>query len=147
MGDQELIQVIYISVAGYKMSEEDLMGILQHARAKNAAKWISGMLIYNEGVFLQVLEGPKAEVEALLDVILGDGRHHDFRVLADGPIAQKEFADWTMGFVDTSGLAQDMDGYADYWDTLNDPQLDQGAAKQIIKQFQQGDWRKYISAS
>jgi len=147
MSEQDLIQIIYISEADYKMSETALMEILQQARENNAARGISGMLVYNEGVFLQVLEGPKDEVEVLLDIILGDGRHSNFRILAETPIEKKEFEDWSMGFVDVSGMAHDVDGYVDFLQTLNDPEMDKNSAKGVLKRFQQGEWRQYASSN
>ena len=76
--------------------------ILEVSQARNAACGVTGALIYNGGVFGQVLEGPEAAVEATYDRIQSDDRHVETTVLDYAPIAARAFGDWSMGFVGTA---------------------------------------------
>ncbi|TSD67437.1 BLUF domain-containing protein [Inquilinus sp. KBS0705] len=90
--------IVYLSTAVKLMSDADLIDILRVARAQNAENRISGVLLYSEGTFLQVLEGDDANVNAIYANIQKDKRHKNLITLLDEPISQKSFSDWSMGF-------------------------------------------------
>jgi uncharacterized membrane protein (DUF373 family) len=93
-----MLQLSYISTATRPMTTEDLTDILQVARTRNADKGITGMLLYSNGTFVQVLEGEEDDLNALLEVIKRDSRHTALHVLERKQIARREYPDWTMGF-------------------------------------------------
>jgi uncharacterized membrane protein (DUF373 family) len=93
-----MIQLSYISTATRSMNTDDLMDILRTARAHNADRGITGMLLYSNGTFVQVLEGEEAVLDDLLARIKRDTRHTALRVLERKKIEQREYADWSMGF-------------------------------------------------
>ena len=62
------------------------------------------MLLYRSGHFLQVLEGPREPLRALLNKLNQDSRHHDVKVLLDGPIEARAFGTWSMAYKDISGV-------------------------------------------
>jgi uncharacterized membrane protein (DUF373 family) len=93
-----MLQLSYISTATRPMTTEDLTDILQVARIRNADKGITGMLLYSNGTFVQVLEGEEDDLNALLEVIKRDSRHTALHVLERKQIARREYPDWTMGF-------------------------------------------------
>jgi uncharacterized membrane protein (DUF373 family) len=93
-----MLQLSYISTATRRMSTDDLMDILRVARARNADEGITGMLLYGNGTFIQVLEGEEDVLNALLEVIKRDSRHTALHVLERKQIARREYPDWTMGF-------------------------------------------------
>ena len=53
-----MIQLAYVSNASRLMSSASLSMLLRQARASNKRHDITGMLLYKDGSFLQVLEGP-----------------------------------------------------------------------------------------
>ncbi len=59
---------------------------------------ISGMLLYADGNFIQVLEGENEAIDSLYSKITNDRRHNSFSVLINSEIKQRSFADWSMGF-------------------------------------------------
>jgi hypothetical protein len=61
----KLIQCIYASAAGRAFDTEELAQLLKVARDNNAKLGLTGMLLYAEGSFFQVLEGPAQVVDAL----------------------------------------------------------------------------------
>jgi len=96
------------------MSNEELMLILEQSRKWNSDHGITGMLIYIEGSFvslaqrqlsaemsgrfMQVLEGPKLEVERIFNFIQTDPRHNDLIILDKAELSARNFESWTMGF-------------------------------------------------
>jgi len=93
-----MIQLSYISSATEPMSTQDLLPLLQGCREQNAGSGVTGMLLYGNATFLQVLEGEEAVVDALLETIRRDPRHTDLQVLYRKTIERREYSDWSMGF-------------------------------------------------
>lgn len=90
-----LIQIIYSSQPfGY--DDSMLAGVLLDARRCNRRDGITGALICRQDHYLQLLEGPKAEVEAAFERIRRDDRHLDVRTRVLEPVAQRMFEDWAM---------------------------------------------------
>jgi hypothetical protein len=94
-----LHEIVYMSLATDAMSPEQLASLLIGARAHNEAAGITGMMIYHDREFMQVLEGERSVIEALYEKIAGDTRHQQVYRLWDAQIATRNFDDWTMGFV------------------------------------------------
>ena len=80
------------------MSEEDLVSLLNQSRARNKRHRITGMLLFREGHFMQVLEGEEASVMKIFNDIRRDYRHKNVDVLREEYIQFRDFPDWTMGF-------------------------------------------------
>ena len=74
--------------------------ILTSAHKNNPSLDINGVLFYGEGYFFQCLEGQKAAVEKLFNVICADDRHEDIMVLLVNYINKRYFGQWSMKFVD-----------------------------------------------
>lgn len=60
-----MIRLTYASTATHKWSAEDLLKLLKQCRTNNGAKNITGILLYTNGTFFQVLEGDEATVESV----------------------------------------------------------------------------------
>ncbi|MFK0400851.1 BLUF domain-containing protein [Microbacterium sp. NPDC090225] len=117
----ELVSVVYTSTASQPFRGTALDELLATCRRRNGEHDVTGMLLYREGRFIQVLEGPRATVDSLIEAIRRDRRHHDLRVLLDDAIPQRRFTDWTMGYRplrDSGGAVPD--GYRDSFDDLDD---------------------------
>lgn len=96
--DTSLYRLLYVSTARHFLSNAELTALLQQARRNNRAHGITGMLIYVEGSFLQYVEGPQKEVEALIARLERDNRHHGLIRLTEGWTGQRIFSDWSMGY-------------------------------------------------
>ena len=92
-------QIIYSSEASTPLQTDDLEELLDHARRSNASKGITGALVYAEGIFLQILEGDRGEVQGLMAKILRDLRHETVLVLRECEVASAIFASWKMAYV------------------------------------------------
>lgn len=95
-------QIIYTSIADAGLRADDITSILQSARRNNAERGVTGLLLYNEHFFCQCLEGEAEHVDAIYKKIQLDWRHHDLMVYLTRSIDARDFADWSMGFVDGS---------------------------------------------
>lgn len=80
----------------------EIDAILSVARAKNASLGVTGALIFNDGFFGQVLEGPLKAVEEVFEKIQIDERHCDVVVLDLKPVTQRGFPHWSMGYIGAS---------------------------------------------
>lgn len=73
-----------------------LAGILTRARHNNRRDEITGALICRQDLYLQLIEGPTAVIDALYSRILGDDRHCDIRLLLSDEVSERTFPEWSM---------------------------------------------------
>ncbi|MEQ8194911.1 MAG: BLUF domain-containing protein [Rhodospirillales bacterium] len=139
-----MLQAIYISAATRKFTANELQDLLKLARSHNHVHGISGMLVYYGGSFLQIIEGPDDEVEALIRKIKQDPRHTKFKLLFKDTIEEKEFEDWSMGFVDTTRNAKSLPGFVDYTSELQGLTIDKTRARKVLSMFHSGSWRQTV---
>lgn len=96
--DASIYHVLYRSRATPAPSEADLQALLEQARTYNAQHQISGLLLYSDGHYVQLIEGAEAVVRALYARIQADPRHTQVVTVSEGPGPQRWFADWHMAF-------------------------------------------------
>ena len=116
MDDASLYHIVYLSASSRLLSDEELDTILATSRANNRARGITGMLLYSDGGFIQVLEGPKPDVMDLYHTIERDARHGRLITLLEGPIEARNFPDWEMGFERVSPEDADLPGFSRFFD-------------------------------
>lgn len=113
-----LVSLIYASTATHKMSRQEIIDILDKSREKNKKLDITGMLLYKDGNFLQVLEGDDEVVTELYETIEADPRHIGKQLVLKRPIQERTFGDWQMAFVDLDEVdPNQLDGYSDFLET------------------------------
>jgi hypothetical protein len=94
-----LVRALYVSRAVGPQTGTVTARILATAQAHNAAHDVSGVLCQGQGLYLQVLEGERAEVNRLYASILRDPRHRDVQMLLFEEIGQRRYAHWSMAHV------------------------------------------------
>ncbi|WP_341890156.1 BLUF domain-containing protein [Variovorax sp. YR752] len=99
-----LVRLMYASRATDSVDQEALLGILRQSKAGNSQLGITGVLCFSQGIFLQVLEGGRMQVNALYNRIAADKRHHDVVLLSYEEIGERRFAGWSMGQVNLARL-------------------------------------------
>jgi hypothetical protein len=139
----QLIHCIYSSKASPEFHESQIPQLLESARRNNAARDITGMLLYVEGNFFQILEGDESTVNAVFERIRGDTRHGRITQIIHEPIFERAFSEWTMGFANV--------GYADVKTHIGEndfftsaaclQQLSPGRARKLLNAFRLGRWR------
>ncbi len=79
-----------------------LATILAQARLLNEQNHITGVLVYGQQQFMQLIEGEEAVIAELYERIARDSRHQNVFKLADKAIAERNFSQWTMAFEELS---------------------------------------------
>ena len=100
-------QLVYISQATRKMSDEDLHQIHTTAKVNNQNIDVTGSLFYNGGWFLQVLEGPVETLNTLYKKIDKDSRHKNSRILYNEPTKFRTFTRWSMNMTNLNDRQAD----------------------------------------
>ncbi|MDP2356881.1 MAG: BLUF domain-containing protein [Beijerinckiaceae bacterium] len=73
--------------------------ILESSQRNNLLIDVTGALIFNAGMFAQVLEGARNDLEATFERIQRDERHGEVEILAFDEASSRGFPSWSMGFV------------------------------------------------
>ncbi|OIO69086.1 MAG: blue light sensor protein [Zetaproteobacteria bacterium CG12_big_fil_rev_8_21_14_0_65_55_1124] len=107
-----MIRLVYVSLATKPLEEKELLQLLGTCRSNNTEQGITGQMIYTEGTFMQVLEGPQAAVDATFARIKKDTRHHNITLIERVNIDERQFSEWSMGFKSlTREQMQDIEGF------------------------------------
>ncbi len=91
-------QLIYTSSATEALNDAAMRELAMSANYRNAEIGITGMLLFNEGSILQVLEGEETAVKMLFEFIKNDTRHTGAMVLIERSSEKREFSKWFMGY-------------------------------------------------
>lgn len=93
-----LSHLLYMSYESYFLTEKDLRAILEKAQANNQRYGITGILLYSQGSFMQVIEGEEKMILRLWGHLHRDPRHKDLRLLFHEKLETRNFPDWCMSF-------------------------------------------------
>lgn len=94
-----LYSLIYVSTAVRLLDNNELLEILRTSRKNNVENNLTGMLLYKEGNFLQILEGEEPDVKFIFEKIKKDPRHTDIIIIFEGVSEAREFGNWQMAFL------------------------------------------------
>lgn len=101
-------QLVYISAETAPVSEALVADILEVARRNNAENDISGLLMYHDGQFFQLLEGPERNVLDCFRKISADPRHTGIITLFNEPSQERIFAGWDMAMVGMADFSKEL---------------------------------------
>lgn len=93
-----LIHLIYVSNSRGLLGDAELARVLESSSRHNLLNGVTGMLLYFDGSFMQVLEGGEEAVEETYSRIQQDPRHDSLILIEHGPVEGRSFAYWSMGF-------------------------------------------------
>jgi len=91
-------QLLYVSNTVDELGLGDLDQVLTASRRNNAMMGITGLLLFIDGGFLQMLEGEERAVRELYTRITSDPRHRNARLMLDREVPCRAFPEWSMGF-------------------------------------------------
>jgi hypothetical protein len=115
---ESLFQVVYTSTAAATFSRAELMAMLKGSVQRNTEAGITGLLLYKDGTFMQVLEGDRAAVTALYAKISRDPRHRNVIPLLQGSIPERQFPNSAMAFRDLeTAELRNLPGYSEFLNT------------------------------
>ncbi len=112
-------ELFYCSFAVRNMSDADILNILETSRKRNAEDGITGILIYwaRTRQFMQILEGSKKAIFDLYEDIEKDDRHKSLKLIFDGEVPERSFANWTMGFSNLESMDKSkLEGFSAFLD-------------------------------
>lgn len=93
-----MISITYVSSAVRQFSESTLLDLVDQCQANNKRLGVTGVLVYSDGNFMQVIEGADLVIHALYDRIKRDDRHRDVTTVIVQTLESREFQGWSMAF-------------------------------------------------
>jgi len=106
---RSVFQTFYVSRATVPFDNAAVQSILQISRRNNARVDVTGCLLFSGHCFAQVLEGDQVVVRALAKRVAADARHLDVRFLRETSCEEREYADWSMGYLHDLTLEDDLE--------------------------------------
>lgn len=96
---------VYCSRASEGVGDVEVDRLIEFSQRRNAARGITGVLVFGNGVFFQWVEGPPTEVQTLVANLHADSRHHDI-VELDRTVDKRErlYPGWEMERVDADDI-------------------------------------------
>ena len=132
-----MFELIYVSTATKIMTKDNLQSILMESMRHNYDHNITGILLYDQGSFCQVLEGDKKNVLSLFKKIKNDKRHFNVITISEKAIQYREFSAWSMRFINLDFYDREMiEGYQTIsGKRMNWTDINVSLAKNILMQF------------
>ncbi|WP_286759947.1 BLUF domain-containing protein [Sulfitobacter sp. UBA1132] len=100
-------QMAYVSVTDTQLGDDDLSDILSASIRNNERDEITGLLMYHDQLFFQVLEGSEDMVKKSYKRIAYDQRHHGLSNVWEGETDARAFPSWAMGYAKPDALAKE----------------------------------------
>ncbi len=92
-----LSQLVYVSNRKSMCTQEEIDKIVASCKKNNPGRGITGVLLYSDVKFIQLVEGESNVITELYDKIKKDPRHSNTIMVSYGPIKEKSFPSWHMG--------------------------------------------------
>ena len=92
-----LSQLVYVSNRKPTCTNEEIDKILASCKKNNPGLGITGVLLYSDTKFIQLVEGDAKVIMNLYDKIKLDSRHSSPMMISYNPIKDKSFPSWHMG--------------------------------------------------
>jgi len=105
--------LIYVSQSVKPTSRKELEGIIDISRKFNRSNGITGCLLYQDGYYMQMLEGEREILFSLMEKIKANPLHRGVRLVIEGPTNRRFFMDWGMVLRDLSPL-QDSPNFSEW---------------------------------
>ena len=101
-----LISLTFISTPTQSFSFLGLSRLLCHIYLNNQTNDITGILIFKDNQFTQILEGHESSVEKIWLTIQKDERHTDLQLLSKESIEMRSFMKWSMLFPESEKVIE-----------------------------------------
>lgn len=125
--------ISYISTARTDLREQGVNDIMNETKKYNANQEITGILLYNERSFFQLIEGEKKIVQNLYEKILLDSRHHNVIKFLEKDVFRPAHDGYLTDFITDSNKydQSQLEKYFNYIEVL-DPES-QKSIKKVIE--------------
>lgn len=127
--------ISYVSTAKKELSTKEVDEILTSAEEYNTKNGFTGLLLYSEGNFFQVLEGEKEQVENLFETIKKDSRHFNLIKIFGKCIDKPSYDGYKSDFISENSRydISRLKNYQHYIEILDKPT--QQAIRPILEAF------------
>ncbi len=98
--------LIYVSRAEEHVDYTEILDILTHSWKYNHNSYISGMLLYDNRYFMQIIQGPIATIDKLYARISHDQRHTDIKLIGEELLHTRDCSGWGIGFYNQQEVAE-----------------------------------------
>ena len=125
--------ISYVSTAHIDLQEQGVKDIMLTANEYNKGKEITGILLYNERNFFQLIEGEKEIIHNLYEKIKKDSRHQDIIKFLEKPVYRNAYDGYLTDFITDSNKfdQSQLKDYLHYIEVL-DPES-QKSIKRVIE--------------
>jgi hypothetical protein len=106
---RSVFQTFYVSRSTVPFDNASVQSILQISRRNNARIDVTGCLLFSGRCFAQVLEGDEKVVRSLVGRVAKDSRHGNLRFLSEVRRDEREYGDWSMGYLHDLNLEDDLE--------------------------------------
>ena len=97
-----LVRLLYVSQPVGPITTTVTTLILEQSNIYNKKENITGVLCQGSGLWMQVLEGERHQVNALYARIMASRHHNNVELLSMEEITQRQFGKWSMALVHLS---------------------------------------------
>lgn len=102
----ELHTLVFMSTALRAFTDAEISELSVVSACNNERWGITGLLIYCDGNFIEVLEGPRTAIDQAFGRIARDPRHSRIEVLLSAPITERNFSKASMGVLNSDQLLE-----------------------------------------
>ena len=112
--------IAYVSTARDNMNKQEVTDLMKEASRYNEEKEITGLLLYNEINFFELLEGNKKVIEELFERIRKDSRHHSIIKFFDKQVYRPAFDGFMTDTINETNKFDKtaLEGYLNHIDVL-----------------------------
>lgn len=97
-----LAQIVYVSRSEPLLDSPALTELVNRSAIDNRSRDVTGVLLFCDPHFMQLLEGELTTISALFERIRTDPRHRDVQMLLCKNVARRLFPEWGMELVDVT---------------------------------------------
>ncbi|GHA27282.1 hypothetical protein GCM10007103_05840 [Salinimicrobium marinum] len=130
--------ISYVSTANPELTKNQIQTTLDYSKNWNNNHVITGILLFSQGNFFQVLEGEENLLKELFERIKADKRHHNIITIFQKEVSEVKFDNYEADFIslDDRYHTNDIDSYFSQIRLLN-PSI-QSSVKYILNKFTEG---------
>jgi hypothetical protein len=97
----KIFHLVYKSSASEGLDSCDISKIINKSQSNNIKTGVTGLLLYRQNTFIQLLEGEEQAVRTTYNKILKDSRHSDVKVLIESKSSIRIAPQWSMDHVES----------------------------------------------
>lgn len=127
--------IAYVSTASKDLKESEIKTILENSVAWNNRQGLTGILLYSEGNFFQIMEGEEGVIKDLFESIKQDPRHHNVLQIFGKEIHREAYDGYKADFISANADydPKKFESYLKQIEVLDDPT--RKAVKNMLKAF------------